>query len=58
VQFPGRDHRPPGAGMVDFAGLKHIVQPSHMKVLELSPSLSPEEAKMGTTNLQAIWGLE
>jgi sugar phosphate isomerase/epimerase len=58
VQFPGRDHRPPGAGMVDFAGLKHIVQASHIKVLELSPSLSPEEAKMGTANLQAIWGLE
>jgi len=58
VQFPGRDHRPPGAGMIDFAALKSVVQPHHLKVLELSPSLSPAEAKKGADHIQAIWGPE
>lgn len=58
VQFPGRDHRPPGKGMIDFAGLKSIVQPSHLKVLELSPSLSPAEARAGAEHIWSIWGTE
>jgi len=56
VQFPGRDHRPPGSGMIDFAALKPIVKPEHLKVFEFSPSLTPEEAKGGVAHLKAIWG--
>lgn len=58
VQFPGRDHRPPGAGMIDFAALKPMVKPEQLKVFELSPSLTPEEAKAGIAHLKAIWGPE
>jgi len=58
VQFPGRDHRAPGAGMIDFAALKPMVKPEHLKVFEFSPSLSPEEAKAGIAHLKAIWGNE
>jgi sugar phosphate isomerase/epimerase len=45
VQFPGRDHCAPGTGMIDFAGLAHLVQPQHLKVFELSPNLSPEAVR-------------
>lgn len=58
VQFPGRDHRPPGTGTVDFAALKPMVKPEHMKVFEFSPSLTPEEAKAGIAHLKGIWGEE
>ena len=36
--FPGRDHCAPGSGMVDFAALKPMVKPEHIKVFELSPT--------------------
>jgi sugar phosphate isomerase/epimerase len=58
VEPPGRDHRPPGAGTIDFAGLKDLVKPDHLKTFELSPSVSPEEAKAGIEYLKAIWGPE
>ena len=58
VQFPGHDHRAPGAGSIDFAALKPIVRPEHLKVFELSPSLTPAEAKKGVAHLKAIWGEE
>jgi sugar phosphate isomerase/epimerase len=58
VQFPGRDHRAPGAGMIDFAALKPMVKPEHLKVFEFSPSLTPEEAKSGIAHIKAIWGEE
>jgi sugar phosphate isomerase/epimerase len=58
VQFPGRDHRAPGAGMIDFASLKPMVKPEHLKVFELSPSLTPDEVKAGIAHLKAIWGSE
>jgi len=58
VQFPGKDHRAPGTGMIDFSGLKHLVKPSHLKVFELSPSLSAEEARQGVEHLKGIWGPE
>lgn len=58
VQFPGRDHRTPGAGMIDFAALKPLVKPHHIKVFELSPSLKPEEVRQGVAHLKAIWGPE
>ncbi|HMP82510.1 MAG TPA: sugar phosphate isomerase/epimerase, partial [Verrucomicrobiota bacterium] len=38
VQFPARDHCPPGSGMIDFAALKPMVKPHHIKVFEFSPS--------------------
>ena len=58
VQFPGRDHRAPGSGMIDFAALKPMVKPEHLKVFEFSPSLTPEEAKAGIAHLKAVWGQE
>ena len=58
VQHPGRDHRPPGTGAIDFAGLKHLVKPGHLKVFELSPSVTPEEARAGIAHLKSIWGAE
>jgi sugar phosphate isomerase/epimerase len=56
VQFPGRDHCAPGSGMVDFAALKPLVKPEHIKVFEFSPSLTAEEAKSGVEHLKQIWG--
>jgi sugar phosphate isomerase/epimerase len=56
VQFPGRDHCAPGTGNVDFAALKPLVKPEHIKVFEFSPSLSVEEAKNGVEHVRRIWG--
>ena len=56
VEFPRRDHRPPGQGMIDFAALKPWVKPDHIKVFELSPSLSVEEVRAGVAHLKGIWG--
>ncbi len=58
VEFPGRDHRAPGTGMIDFAALKPLVKPHHLKVFEFSPSLKPEEAKKGAAHIKALWGEE
>jgi hypothetical protein len=44
--------------MIDFAGLKDLVKPDHLKVLELSPGLSPEEARRGAGHIKAVWGPE
>jgi sugar phosphate isomerase/epimerase len=56
VLFPARDHRPPGVGTVDWAQLKPLVAPQHLKVFEFSPSLSPDELRAGVAHLKAIWG--
>jgi sugar phosphate isomerase/epimerase len=56
VQFPGRDHCAPGTGMIDFAALKPVVRPDHIKVFEMSPGLSPEEVRAGVAHLKSIWG--
>jgi len=56
VAFPGRDHRAPGGGMIDFAALKPMVKPEHVKVFELSPSLSKEEVVKGVAHIHQIWG--
>jgi len=56
VQFPGRDHCAPGSGMIDFAALKPLVRPDHIKVFEMSPGLSPEEVEAGVSHLKSIWG--
>jgi sugar phosphate isomerase/epimerase len=58
VQFPARDHCAPGSGTIDFAALKPFVKPQHIKVFELSPSLSMEAVKSGVAHLKAIWGKE
>ena len=58
VQFPGRDHCAPGTGMIDFAGLKPLVKPEHIKVFEMSPGLSAEEVLQGVRHLKSIWGEE
>lgn len=58
VQFPGRDHCAPGTGMIDFAALKPLVKPEHIKVFEMSPGLSAEEVLQGVRHLKSIWGEE
>lgn len=56
VQFPDRDHSPPGTGTIDFAALKPMVKPEHIKVFEFSPSLSVEEVESGVAYVKKIWG--
>jgi sugar phosphate isomerase/epimerase len=58
VQFPGRDHCAPGSGTIDFAALKPMVKPQHIKVFEFSPSLTPEQARSGVDHVKNIWGAE
>ena len=58
VQFPGRDHCPPGSGIIDFAAIGRLVKPEHIKVLELSPGLSLEDVQRGTAHIKSIWGAE
>ena len=58
VEFPGRDHRPPGNGCIDWAALQPLVKPEHLKVLELSPSLSPADARRGAEFIWSAWGRE
>jgi sugar phosphate isomerase/epimerase len=58
VQFPGRDHCAPGSGMIDFAGLKPMVKPEHIKVFEFSPSLTPEQVRSGVAHVKGIWGAD
>ncbi len=56
VAFPGKDHRAPGSGMIDFAALAPLVKPEHIKVFELSPSLSVEEVQKGISHIKKLWG--
>jgi sugar phosphate isomerase/epimerase len=56
VQFPGKDHCAPGSGQIDFAALKPLIRPEHIKVFELSPSLKTEQVRAGIDFLKAIWG--
>jgi sugar phosphate isomerase/epimerase len=58
VQFPGRDHCPPGSGMIDFAALKPMVKPEHIKVFEFSPAITVEEAKRGIEHIRTVWGTD
>lgn len=58
VQFPGRDHRAPGTGMIDFAGLATLVKPQHLKVFEFSPSMTSEDAQKGIAHIKNLWGTE
>jgi len=58
VLFPGRDHAAPGSGTVDFAALKPMVKPEHIKVFELSPGLTTEEVARGVAHIKQVWGAE
>ena len=58
VQFPVRDHCAPGTGTIDFAALKPMVKPEHLKVFEFSPGLTAEEVKAGVAHVKGIWGPE
>ena len=58
VQFPARDHAPPGSGVIDFAALKPFVKPQHIKVFELSPKVPVESVQRGVAHLKTIWGGE
>jgi len=58
VEFPGRDHRAPGTGMVKFGDLKPFVKPEHLKIFEFSPSLNVEEVKAGIAHIKSLWGNE
>jgi hypothetical protein len=44
--------------MIDFAALKPFVRPDHIKVLELSPSLSAEDVLAGAAHIRSVWGDE
>jgi len=58
VEFPGRDHRAPGTGMIKFGELKPFVKPEHLKIFEFSPSLAVEEVKAGIAHIKSLWGDE
>jgi sugar phosphate isomerase/epimerase len=56
VKSPGKDHRPPGTGTVDFSALQPFVKPDTIKVFELSPRLSAEEVQAGVGHVSSVWG--
>jgi sugar phosphate isomerase/epimerase len=58
VVYPGRDHAAPGSGTIDFASLKPMVKPEHIKVFELSPRLTAEQAASGVALIKQVWGEE
>jgi sugar phosphate isomerase/epimerase len=58
VVYPGQDHAAPGSGSIDFASLKPMVKPEHIKVFELSPRLKVEEATAGVDFIKKHWGAE
>lgn len=58
VQFPGRDHCAPGTGTVNFAALKPMVKPEHLKVFEFGPGMSVKELNSGIAHVKSIWGTE
>lgn len=58
VEFPGRDHCAPGTGTIDYAALKPLVKPEHIKVFELSPKLPVEAVRKGIEHIFQIWGAE
>ena len=58
VAYPARDHSMPGTGTVNFAALKPMIKPEHVKVFELRPDLAPEEVQRGAAHIYSIWGKE
>lgn len=55
---PGRDHCPPGSGMIDFKALAPFVRPEHIKVLELNPGVPVEDVARGIAHMRSVWGPE
>lgn len=55
VHFPGRDHCAPGSGTIDFAGIKPLLKPEHIRVFEFSPSLTVEQVRAGARHVQTLW---
>ena len=45
---------PPGSGTIDFAALKPMVKPGHIKVFELSPNLSLDEVVKGVAHIHRL----
>lgn len=56
VQFPARDHCTPGTGTVNFAALKPMVRPEHIRVFEFGPSMSVEDLRAGVAHVKTLWG--
>jgi sugar phosphate isomerase/epimerase len=56
VEFPGHDHRAPGTGTIDFAALRPVIKPEHIKVFEFSPRLTEEQARQGIAHIKQLWG--
>ena len=56
VEFPGRDHRPPGRGCINWDAITPLVRPDHIKVFEFSPSLSPDDVLAGANHIRQLWG--
>ncbi len=56
VQPPARDHCAPGSGSVDFAALKPMVKPEHIKVFEFSPAMPVAALQQGVAHLKRLWG--
>lgn len=52
------DHCIPGSGMIDYNALKPFVEPAHIKVIELSPGLPPDEVRRGFQFIKSVWGEE
>jgi sugar phosphate isomerase/epimerase len=58
VGYPGRDHMPPGQGTIDFAALKPMVKPEHLKVFEMAPWVPSVDLQRGLEHIQSTWGME
>jgi sugar phosphate isomerase/epimerase len=58
VQAFTRDHCAPGSGSVDFAALKSVVRPEHIKVFEFSPAMPVEILRQGVAYVKQLWGDE
>ena len=43
VSEEGKDHQPPGSGVINFPLIKSFIQPEHLIVMELSPSVEKEQ---------------
>jgi sugar phosphate isomerase/epimerase len=58
VQFPARDHCPPGMGTIDFTLFQPFIKPHHLKVLEMAPGVEPEDIRQGLAHIKSLWGDE
>jgi hypothetical protein len=44
--------------MIEWEKLKPFVKPEHIKVLELSPGVQPQDVLTGFAHLKSVWGEE